>query len=557
MISVHPPVHRHESLKAQLGIPCWKQGLTVFFTDNVPISHSTGRLLVGAVAKMMDAHFKGKPIQDANWVELGSGSGIFARQLLDIMDKEHPEFYDRFSFTITDSSQALIDQVKHSGLLNHHLDHVRFETVDFHRIHFKEQPNGVYFSYLFDSLPTAHLHIVEGKPFVVKVETQIPENLTLIDTDHFPPTILSGDALLAKLRAPDTFSAPFARRVNAHIQENYVEVPLEKSGLSDQDQNDILEFLAHSKIQNGYFNVQLEVSKFFANLHLALSDDALVLIHDFGHSSMDLCQGPSLLTTDFGAFCFYAVFFPYIQYVGQKYGFDYATTSHYPEAEYTQFMAFSKTPLSQEFVDTLNTAMPNQDAKKVFETTIEIGNLIKEPENHLPKIESLWTALTPAQKQDYCLITKVATGYLKNGDPQTAITLAETAAPVYQKIAIPLQIILAQSFQAMGDLEKAEQHFKKALDISPYFAPAYFMLGSIYASQKRSAEAQSMLLHAIKLSTDLSWHTVVTVGLLAIQNGQKDLAKTTLNWIIAAHHAHPDLVKPTAFAQAEHFIKLL
>ena len=58
-------------------------------------------------------------------------------------------------------------------------------------------------------------------------------------------------------------------------------------------------------------------------------------------------------------------------------------------------------------------------------------------------------------------------------------------------------------------------------------------------------------------SYDLSWHTVVTVALLAIQNGQNKFAKTTLNWIIATHQAYPELVKPTALAQAEHFIKQL
>ena len=55
----------------------------------------------------------------------------------------------------------------------------------------------------------------------------------------------------------------------------------------------------------------------------------------------------------------------------------------------------------------------------------------------------------------------------------------------------------------MGDLEKAEHHFRKAIEIRPHFGAAYGGLGEALAQQKRTKEAGRYTAIARRLRPDL------------------------------------------------------
>lgn len=75
-----------------------------------------------------------------------------------------------------------------------------------------------------------------------------------------------------------------------------------------------------------------------------------------------------------------------------------------------------------------------------------------------------------------------------------------------------------------GQLEKAAQHFKKAIEISPDFTDAYYNLGVILGSQGRFAEAVPYLEHALKINpNDAGGHCVL--GTVFSKQGQSDKAR--------------------------------
>jgi SAM-dependent MidA family methyltransferase len=58
-------------------------------------------------------------VQPYTWVEMGAGSGIFARDLLDYVSSNYPQIIEKFNYIIIEQSSALVQQQKQ--LLHSHL----------------------------------------------------------------------------------------------------------------------------------------------------------------------------------------------------------------------------------------------------------------------------------------------------------------------------------------------------------------------------------------------------------------------------------------------------
>ncbi|HIP23033.1 MAG TPA: hypothetical protein EYG79_05490 [Rhodobacteraceae bacterium] len=129
-------------------------GLEVFLQMDVPYgATSSGRLSDDAVQLLLETGPKDHPCR---FLEIGSGSGIFAKLFLDALKAQVPEIYATCTYVVTDGSAKMLESQAEYGVLSEHADHI--ETVVFDAgapwpDGFNAAFDGVFGSYILDSLP--------------------------------------------------------------------------------------------------------------------------------------------------------------------------------------------------------------------------------------------------------------------------------------------------------------------------------------------------------------------------------------------------------------------
>jgi tetratricopeptide (TPR) repeat protein len=126
-----------ESLDWRLARSYWKSaGLSSFVRGEVPyLVNNTGRLSEHAAAVLFEACLeRHDPTRPIVLVELGAGTGLFARYLLDafqsICEDQKRTFYDQVMFFVTDDSAKTVAQWQRHGLFEAHAEHVCLCTCD-------------------------------------------------------------------------------------------------------------------------------------------------------------------------------------------------------------------------------------------------------------------------------------------------------------------------------------------------------------------------------------------------------------------------------------------
>ena len=107
-------------------------------------------------------------------------------------------------------------------------------------------------------------------------------------------------------------------------------------------------------------------------------------------------------------------------------------------------------------------------------------------------------------------------------DPQKALKLAETAALTFPDSAMSYNL-LGWSYAGLKDDEKAEKNLKKAIELDPNLAAAYYNLGNLYNNQNRQQMALDAYQKAYSLDSNGS------IGNLAAQAHNELLTKTLSN----------------------------
>lgn len=125
------------SLEWELSRLHWEQSGLLSFVDNeVPyLINNTGRLSESAAA-LLFANLRESPGGDApiRILELGAGTGLFARYFLDafetICEQEGHSFYDRLTYLVSDNSPRTAAQWTERQLFADHVGHVIVGTCD-------------------------------------------------------------------------------------------------------------------------------------------------------------------------------------------------------------------------------------------------------------------------------------------------------------------------------------------------------------------------------------------------------------------------------------------
>jgi tetratricopeptide (TPR) repeat protein len=189
-----------ECLDWKLGHVYWHQaGAKAFISDRVPTRViSDGNLSAGAAevffTAMLAAETRGDLDGEIRVLEVGAGSGLFARYFLDeflaICRDYKKDYYGRLCYLVTDNSQRMLDDIASHRVLGDHNGHYRLELSDAGAAGLGLQSSGpyhwIFFNYVLDTLPASILRIDGEDLCQLEIRTSLSRGIASLDAG-LPP----------------------------------------------------------------------------------------------------------------------------------------------------------------------------------------------------------------------------------------------------------------------------------------------------------------------------------------------------------------------------------
>jgi tetratricopeptide (TPR) repeat protein len=177
-----------DSLEWQLADLHWKcEGVFPFIEGGVPyLVNNTGMLSADAAAVLFANCAEAPSTGPIRVLELGAGTGLFARYFLDEFrrrcDGESRDFYERLSYWVTDGSSKTVEQWRERDIFGSHASHVVTLVSDANTAHglLGEPVRAVFANYVFDLLPSAVVRQREGRWEQLRVRTWITSDAGLL-----------------------------------------------------------------------------------------------------------------------------------------------------------------------------------------------------------------------------------------------------------------------------------------------------------------------------------------------------------------------------------------
>jgi hypothetical protein len=177
------------SLERLLASLSWKRlGVAPFISGDVPfLVNNDGRLSADAAALLFaNLHEAEPPGNRIEVLELGAGSGLFARYLLDefrlLCERASRDYYARLHYFVTDGSAATVEFWQRAEIFREHLGHVTLRVCD------ANDPSSacagplraIFCNYVLDSLPAAVLQPTEAGWEQLHARTWIADDRALL-----------------------------------------------------------------------------------------------------------------------------------------------------------------------------------------------------------------------------------------------------------------------------------------------------------------------------------------------------------------------------------------
>lgn len=290
-----------ESLEWELSQLHWdSEGLLPFVENSVPfVVNNSGRLSIQAAIVLFKYCETAKPTGDIHLLEMGAGTGLFARYLLDsfqdLCNQQQKNHYDRIRYYVTDHSLTTVKQWHERGVYEKHGGHVTLATCDGlkpgevttidRQVLKLADIDAVFCNYMLDILPSAALRKKDSQLQELYVRT----NLNKKNPSLCEMTDLSFDEIKSLLSTND----PGTRKKL---------VPLIDMLEHESDYRDLSTQVAHyrpildaMKLQNGKCLFNYGAIKSLEQCLEMLAPSGFVLINDYGPSSQSEVQqfGPA------------------------------------------------------------------------------------------------------------------------------------------------------------------------------------------------------------------------------------------------------------------------
>ena len=200
-----------QSLEWQLARLAWnREGVDLFADGNVPYLVNNNGLLSADAAAVLFANCEeaGPAEAPIRVLELGAGSGLFARYFLDefrdLCRRGSRDFYDRLRYCVTDGSIRTIEQWHERGIFQDHAEHVVACALDASAPDSAGPARAVFCNYVLDVLPMAFVRRTAEGWQQLFVRTWIPDDEAVLRQY----TALSVDEIRARAGSgePDALS---------------------------------------------------------------------------------------------------------------------------------------------------------------------------------------------------------------------------------------------------------------------------------------------------------------------------------------------------------------
>jgi len=203
------------------------KGVEAFYTGDVPyISINDGRLSEDAADLLIRSH--GRKRGAIRVMELGAGSGLFAKLFLDHVALAAPMLYRRLEYVVTDGTQRIVDQLSKSPLFEAHRTKMSFQHTRAPEL--EPKPAGGPFdliiaNYFLDILPATTLFFRGKDCFELEARACLRR-----DWDSHTALGLSRDELQAML-AVSVWTDPRLAELHEHLVLDCRYVPVDRKRL--------------------------------------------------------------------------------------------------------------------------------------------------------------------------------------------------------------------------------------------------------------------------------------------------------------------------------------
>ncbi len=542
-LELQKKVPRYRSIRTTISNLRWQLGLSTFFTDKVPFSFSTGTCFASKISTL--AH-----TCHGHWVELGAGTGILSRHILDKLKQDFSEDYANIRISVSDYSESAVASLKNAGLFSEH-PNTDFPIINAHAPHFstKEWPRVVILSYLLDSMDCRHIEINNNTVSEIQVKTRIKTTAPIIDVSVFPPKIRNPEEIKKLFNGKDIHLqkkiAPF---LLPYLKESYVKVPLNKTDMSKKEKEDLLSFAKTLPKTTLRFNYSMHFSNMLKEL-LARDQESLIIINDFGYPLADVAPKVSALSTTYGTVSCHSVYFPYLRHIATDCKATTFTTLNPPGN--TQMMVIYKGKREAYIQEQCLSIFKNKEYDTMHTLAKTVFKLKKPTKNTHSHLELQWKNIAPLYKEDYFVTMSFANVAYKNKLYSKAIECLEKILPSYASISIPRLHLLGYCYLENGDFKNAEKAFKKALNLSLDYPVSYLNIAHLYLKKRELESYQKAIKTYIEKADRPSFgEHMITLALLYVQTGDRETSSALTEFICTAYTQDKSLFSESLYRKA-------
>jgi tetratricopeptide (TPR) repeat protein len=402
-------------------------------------------------------------------VEVGAGSGVFARQVLDYIQQKNGEVYDRLTWVCTDNAQRTVQAWHDRGQFNDHEDHVLLTTANAEQLDLLDLPKGtvvgIIANYALDSLPAEVIRKDDGRlhfQACVYGEEEDIERLVGMSLDEVRNKIASNE--------PDAL-------------DNLVPL-LEYLEVTASFQNDPVEYskTALEVAQNDVAMVNTGALNFLQGSLSRISNGGFILINDYGPTKPEHFTQQTYVHR-FGGTVTCALNFPHLDQWLEKRGCvvlqpldDEHRTIH------TRMALVGESPILEETFHTWFDAIHFVQADRIgswinsYASAGQLSEALDMYERHLQWCPTDWHKLAEAAQ----LLMQ------QFGQMNEALELSNAACQINPWSSTLVWNVYGSVLYSLGKLAEAEDAWTKALNIYYKDPSTWLNFSFLYAARGES-----------------------------------------------------------------------
>ena len=328
-----------------------------------------------------------------------------------------------------------------------------------------------------------------------------------------------------------------SRRISGVLKETYTRVPIEDlDDMSSEEYDDLVGFVNDMKlVKKIRFNYAFCMKSILNQFYDQMLDHSALLVYDFGYLAIDTCPDEAKMVSGYGVTIFYSVYFNYLVRCAKEIGFSPINIC-FNEGR-SQIMLMVKSTQAQEIESQVRELFPDIGFENEHEAVDNIKSISLDDTKYLEIINTNVTSLSDLDQKSYYMLINIALVCLEHQDPKNALKYIQRSVEIYGRVGVPTYLLMGQAYTQLEEYDKAEETYLKAFDACPDYPFVYYELFLLYGKQNRLEDILELPTDYLNLfHQDVTWTTVLTYGLIAMELGKDSEANDIFNFILEVYH---------------------